>query len=41
MKYQIEGKRIVWQRMKLLDIITDSMDMNFSNLQETVADKIV
>ena len=34
-----EGERIRgWQRMKRLDGITDSMDMNLSNLQETVKD---
>ena len=35
-----EGERIRgWQRMKWLDGITDSMDMNLSNLQETVKDR--
>ena len=35
-----EGERIRgWQRMKRLDGITDSMDMNLSNLQETVKDR--
>ena len=28
-----------WQRMKWLDSITDSMDMNLSKLQETVEDR--
>ena len=35
-----EGKRRRgWQRMKWLDSITDSMDMNLSKLQETVEDR--
>ena len=35
-----EGERIRgWQRMTRLDGITDSMDMNLSNLQETVKDR--
>ena len=37
-----EGKRIRgWQRMKWLDSITDSMDMNLSELQEKVEDRRV
>ena len=37
---KIEGKRRRgWQRMKLLDSIIDSMDMNLSKLQETVKDR--
>ena len=35
---KIEGKRM-WQRMRRLDGITDSMDMNLSNLQEIVKDR--
>ena len=32
-------KRRGWQRMKWLDSITDSMDMNLSKLRETVKDR--
>ena len=40
MLQKMEGKRRRgWQRIKWLDSITDSMDMNLSKLQEMVEDK--
>ena len=37
---KIEGqRRRRWQRMRWLDSVTDSTDMNLSKLQETVKDR--
>ena len=36
---KIEGRRRWWQRMRWLDSITDSKDMNPSKFQEIVEDR--
>ena len=36
---KIEGQRREWQRMRWLDSITSSMDMNLSKLQEIMEDR--
>ena len=36
---KVEGQRREWQRMRWLDSITDSMDMNLSKLQEIVKNR--
>ena len=36
---KIEGRRRRWQRMRWLESITDSVDVNLSKLQETVEDR--
>ena len=36
---KLEGKRRRWLRVRWLDSITDSMDVNLGKLQETVKDR--
>ena len=36
---KIEGKKRRWQRMRWLESVTDSMDMNLRRLQETGEDR--
>ena len=36
---KIEGKRRSWQRMRRLDSITDSVDVNLSKLQDILKDR--
>ena len=36
---KIECKRRGWQRMRMVDDITDSMDMSLSKLQEMMKDR--
>ena len=39
MQEKIKGKRRGWKRMRWLDRITVSINMNFSKLQEIVKDR--
>ena len=39
--FLVPPKRRVWQRMRWLESITDSMDINFSKLQEMVVDGVL
>ena len=36
---KIEGKRSGWQRLRWLDRVTDSMDMNLNKIQNIVKER--
>ena len=37
---KIEGKSRMWQKMRWLESITDSMDMNLNKFQKIVKDRV-